>query len=259
MNALEGMTALVTGASSGIGRAIALRLAQDGARVIGADITEQVVEGGPPLAEPLREISPESRFARLDVRDHEATSALINDIAAREGRLDLVVTSAMVPGGKALPETDMAEWLRVTSVNLTGVYVTLHAALAQMLTQAPRGTENERGRIVNIGSQHGIIASPGSFAYGVSKAAVLQMTRQIAADHAQDGIVCNSVSPGKILTGKTGPAVSETALAYSNARTPAPRLGRPSDVAAAVAYLASPQTTFINGHNLLVDGGWMAA
>ncbi|WP_339114946.1 SDR family oxidoreductase [Thioclava sp. GXIMD2076] len=259
MSRLNGLTALVTGASSGIGRAIALRLASEGATTIAADVTEHVVEGGDPVRAPLRALSPANEFARLDVRDPLATQDLIRGIAARHGRLDIVVTSAMVPGGRALPDTDLAEWERVTSVNLTGVYVTLQASLCQMLAQDPRGPEGERGRIINIGSQHGMIASPRSFAYGVSKAAVLQMTRQIAADHATDGIVCNAVSPGKILTGKSGPAVSEEAMAYSRARTPSPRLGQPRDVAEAVAFLAAPETQFINGHNLLVDGGWMAA
>ncbi|WP_198670541.1 SDR family NAD(P)-dependent oxidoreductase [Oceanicella sp. SM1341] len=254
---LAGRTALVTGASSGIGRAIALRLAEAGAEVVAADVTEAVVEGGAPVAGPLAALSPASRFALLDVRDEAATQALVADIAARSGRLDVLVTSAMVPGGRGLPDTDAAEWERVTGVNLRGVYVSLRAALRQMLAQAP--VAGERGRIVNIGSQHGMVAAPGSFAYGVSKAAVLQMTRQIAADHAAEGIVCNAVSPGKILTGKTGPAVSEAVLEYSRARTPMPRLGAPRDVAEAVLFLASPQTGFVNGHNLLVDGGWMAA
>ncbi|QDL94491.1 SDR family oxidoreductase (plasmid) [Paroceanicella profunda] len=254
---LDGRTALVTGASSGIGRAIALRLAQAGAQVVAADVTPAVVEGGAPVEAPLRALSPASRFALLDVRDPAATQALVAEIAAGSGRLDLLVTSAMVPGGRGLPETDAAEWERVTGVNLTGVYVSLRAALCQMLAQPLR--DAERGRIVTIGSQHGMVAAPGSFAYGVSKAAVLQMTRQIAADHAADGIICNAVSPGKILTGKSGPAVSPEALAYSRARTPTPRLGTPRDVAEAVLFLASPQTGFVNGHNLLVDGGWMAA
>lgn len=254
---LEGRTALVTGASSGIGRAIALRLAQAGACVWASDITENVIEGGAPVIEPLRERSPEARFSRLDVRDPRACAVLTAQIAAEHGRLDIVVPNAMVPGGKGLRDTDAAEWQRVTEVNLTGVYNVLHAALCQMLRQPQ--VEGERGRMVIIGSQHGMIAAPGSFAYGVSKAAVLQMNRQIATDHAADGIVCNAVSPGKILTGKTGAAVTPEAIAYSEARTPMPRLGQPSDVAEAVLFLANPQTRFVCGHNLLVDGGWMAA
>ena len=128
--------------------------------------------------------------------------------------------------------------------------------LRQMLAQEP--IDEERGRFVIIGSQHGMIASPGAFAYGVSKAAVLQIMRQVAVEHAKEGIICNAVSPGKILTGKSGPGVSPEMIAYSEARTPLPRLGRPADVAQAVLFLADPATTFVTGHNLLVDGGWMA-
>lgn len=254
MNRLSGRRALVTGASSGIGRAIALRLAAEGASVIAADITEAVVEGGPPVATALAAYGSAHRFALLDVRDPDATAALMDSV---EGRLDIFVPNAMVPGGRALPETDMDEWHRVTGVNLTGVYVGLRAALGRMLAQPL--DEDERGRIVVIGSQHGLIAAPRSFAYGVSKAAVLQMMRQIAADHAAGGIICNAVSPGKILTGKSGPAISAETIAYSRSRTPMPRLGVPGDVAAAVAWLSSRDSQFINGHNLLVDGGWMAA
>ena len=115
-----------------------------------------------------------------------------------------------------------------------------------------------RGRIVNISSQHGMVASPEDIAYGTSKAGVVYMTRQIAVDYAQDGIVCNAVAPGKILTGKTGRAVEPRWLDYSHARTPWPRLGRSEDVAGAALFLASEDASYVTGHNLLVDGGWMA-
>lgn len=254
--ALAGQSALVTGASSGIGRAIALRLARAGATVWATDVTADVVEGGPPVAAPLAEISPGSRFVKLDVRDHAACADLCAGIAAEHGRLDLVVPSAMTPGRGSLPHTTPDDWRRVMAVNLDGVFNVLSGALAQMLAQAPN--PEERGRIVVIGSQHGMVAAPGAFSYGVSKAAVLQMMRQIAVEHAADGIICNAVSPGKILTGKTGPAVAPDVIAYSEARTPLPRLGEPQDVAQAVQFLADPATRFVTGHNLLVDGGWIA-
>tara|TARA_R110000737_G_C14574107_1_gene484562 strand:- start:851 stop:1630 length:780 start_codon:yes stop_codon:yes gene_type:complete len=253
---LSGQSALVTGASSGIGRAIALRLAEAGATVWATDITGDAVEGGPPVADPLSEISPASCFVRLDVRDHAACAALCAQIAQTHGRLDLVVPSAMTPGRGSLPQTTPEDWKRVMGVNVDGVYNVLSGTLAQMLAQEP--LKDVRGRVVIIGSQHGMVASPGGFAYGVSKAAVLQMMRQIAVEHAEEGIICNAVSPGKILTGKTGPAIAPEMIAYSEARTPMPRLGRPADVAQAVLFLADPETTFVTGHNLLVDGGWMA-
>ena len=253
---LSGQSALVTGASSGIGRAIALRLARAGATVWATDVTEEVVEGGPPVAVPLAEISPASRFAPLDVRDHAACAELCQQIATEHGRIDLVVPSAMTPGRGSLAQTTPQDWRRVMAVNVDGVYNVLSGGLARMLSQEP--VDEVRGRIVIIGSQHGMVASPGGFSYGVSKAAVLQMMRQIAVEHAREGIICNAVSPGKILTGKSGPAVAPEMIAYSEARTPLPRLGTPADVAQAVLFLADPATTFVTGHNLLVDGGWMA-
>ncbi|HEV7414981.1 MAG TPA: SDR family oxidoreductase, partial [Tianweitania sediminis] len=112
---------------------------------------------------------------------------------------------------------------------------------------------------INISSQHGHISAPEDFAYGVSKAGIAYMTRQIAADYARHNIICNAVAPGKILTGKGGRAVEQKWIDYSNSRTPWPRLGTPQDVANAALFLASDEATFLTGHNLFVDGGWMAA
>ncbi len=125
-----------------------------------------------------------------------------------------------------------------------------------MLTQEI--VNEARGRIVNVSSQHGMVCAPGDIAYGVSKAGIVYLTRQIAVDYAAQHIVCNAVAPGKILTGKSGPAIEAKAMAYSEQRTPMPRLGRPDDVASAALYLASDECSFTTGVNLMVDGGWMA-
>ena len=104
-----------------------------------------------------------------------------------------------------------------------------------------------------------MIRAPFDFAYGVSKACAVYMTKQVAGDYASEGIVCNAVAPGKIITGRTGAAIAPEAISYSTARTPWPRLGRPEDVASAVVFLASDDASFITGENLMVDGGWMAS
>jgi glucose 1-dehydrogenase len=143
------------------------------------------------------------------------------------------------------------------AVNLRGPFMLSQAAVRQMLTQPLRG--DVRGRIINITSQHGMVASPGHFTYAISKGGLVQMTRQIAVEHGRDGIVCNAVAPGKIVTGTPGDlSQDETSLAYVKSRTPFSRLGEPTDVASAVAFLASDAATYISGINLLVDGGWMA-
>jgi NAD(P)-dependent dehydrogenase (short-subunit alcohol dehydrogenase family) len=103
-----------------------------------------------------------------------------------------------------------------------------------------------------------MVAAPADLAYGVGKAAVVYMTRQIAVDYAAEGIICNAVAPGRILTGKPLGADAAASLAYSKSRTPMPRLGTPDDVARAALFLASDEATFVTGHNLMVDGGWMA-
>jgi NAD(P)-dependent dehydrogenase (short-subunit alcohol dehydrogenase family) len=130
-------------------------------------------------------------------------------------------------------------------------------AVQQMLMQAP--VAEARGRLINISSQHGMIASPGYIAYGTSKAGVAYITRQIAADYAKQGIVCNAIAPGKIETGTSAEEHEGWRMELARARTPMPRLGRPQDIANAAVFLASDKASFITGVNLMVDGGWMAA
>lgn len=253
---LAGKTAIVTGASSGIGRAISLLFAQEGATVIAADVTSDVVEGGTPVIDELKKVSENTQFAKVDISKADEVQLLIDDVAAQHGRVDILINNAVVRGGASLIDTDEAEWDRVTDVNLKGAYLCLRAAVRQMLTQ---DIVNEvRGRIVNITSQHGMIAAPGDFAYGVSKAGMVYMTKQVAADYGHESIICNAVAPGKILTGKGGRAVDPEMLEYSRSRTPLPRLGKPMDVARAALFLASDEATYLTGHNLMVDGGWMA-
>lgn len=258
---LEGLSAIVTGASSGIGRAIALRFAAEGAAVVIADVRETPREGGESTLDAIRNLGRRAEYLKADVSRGSEVTALVAGTVERHGRLDIIVNNAAVSSGQRLTETEESDWDHVVDVNLKGVYLCCREAVRQMLRQAPRGEHgNEcRGRIVNISSQHGMISAPNDFAYGVTKSGVVYMTRQIAADYAKDGIVCNAVAPGKILTGKGGVAVSAQALAYSESRTPMPRLGRPEDVASAVTFLASDEATYITGINLMVDGGWMAA
>src|SRR5437879_1108967 len=116
-----------------------------------------------------------------------------------------------------------------------------------------------RGRIVTITPQHGMVGAPGHAAYAVSKAGLIQLTRQVAVEYGRDGIICNGVAPGKVVTGTPGDlSRNETTAAYARSRTPFGRFGEPEDVAAAVAFLASDDATYISGATLMVDGGWMA-
>ena len=175
----------------------------------------------------------------------------------RFGALDVIVNNACIRHARPLLDLEEDAWKRVLDVNLTGVFLCCRAAVRQMLKQDLR--DEVRGRIVNLSSQHGMIAAPGDLAYGVSKAGIAYLTRQVAVDYAAQGIVCNAVAPGKIQTGAGGRAVDPQVLDRASRRTPWPRLGRPEDVARAALYLASSDTSFVTGVNLMVDGGWMAA
>ncbi|MGM4919286.1 SDR family NAD(P)-dependent oxidoreductase [Tardiphaga sp. 813_E8_N1_3] len=254
---LAGKSVLITGASSGIGRAIARRFAAEDAKLMLADLTMDVREGGTPTLELLRADGYEVDFIQIDVASEDDTVRAVQQTVARYGRLDVLVNDAAIGTGKRLTDTSLAEWDRTLAVNLTGVFLMSRAAVNQMLTQDIRN--EARGRLVNISSQHGMIACPEDIAYGTSKSGVVYMTRQIAADYARDHIICNAVAPGKIVTGKPGRAVEPRWMDYSTSRTPMPRLGRPDDVANAALFLASDEATFMTGENILVDGGWMAS
>lgn len=253
---LAGRVAIVTGAASGLGRAIARRFAAEGARVALADIRLDPLEGGVTTEEMILAEGGTCLTFQCDVASWESVDALVENTVKAFGRLDILVNNAAISDGCRLLDTEPESWDRVMDVNLKGVYFGCKRAVRQMLSQDPQPDDPDvRGRIVNISSQHGMVCSPGDFSYGVSKAGVVYMTRQIAVDYAKDGIICNAVAPGKILTGRADGMVN---LDYSTARTPLPRLGRPEDVANAALFLASPEASYMTGHNLLVDGGWMA-
>lgn len=254
---LSGKVCIVTGAASGIGRAIATRLAESGASVTVADVTTDVIEGGQPTAEMLQQAGYDVRYRRTDVGSTSDVEALIDEVVERGGKLDVMVNNACVRHARPLLEMDEAQWQRILDINLSGVFRCCKAAVGQMIKQD--SLDEVRGRIVNISSQHGIISAPGDIAYGASKAGVAYLTRQIASDYAAQGIVCNAVAPGKIQTGAGGRAIDPDVLDRANRRTPWPRLGRPMDVANAVLFMCSSYSTFITGAELMVDGGWMAA
>ncbi len=258
---LRDRVAIVTGGASGIGRAIARRFAEEGARVIIADVTTTPREGGAPTHELIAAAGGSAQFTQTDVSRWDQVDALVSGTVASFGRLDVMVINAAIFAGRPLLEEDEAGWDRVMAVNLKGVFFGCKRAVQQMLTQEPIGEPQgeARGRIVNVSSQHGMVCAPDDIAYGVSKAGTVYITRQVAADYAARGIVCNAVAPGKILTGKPGPAQSPERLAYAQSRTPMARLGEPRDVANAALFLASDEASYMTGVNLMVDGGWMAA
>ena len=253
---LAGKVTVVTGASSGIGRAIAASFAAEGAVVVIADVVEEPLEGGESTLELITRAGAAASFEKTDVGSWDDVDALIGRTVARHGRIDVMVNNAAIFSGTALLDTSAAQWEHVMSVNLTGMFNGCKRAIRQMITQEPR---NEvRGRIINLGSQQGIVTAPRDTPYGVSKAGAIYLTKQIAVDYAQDLIVCNCISPGKIVTGHPGLPMDPALLENARRRTPWPRLGRPQDIANAAVFLASDRATYITGSNLVVDGGWLA-
>jgi NAD(P)-dependent dehydrogenase (short-subunit alcohol dehydrogenase family) len=252
---LEGRVAVVTGGSSGLGRAIALRFADEGAHVVVGDLDREPRYGdGPPTADLLGD---RGVHVDADVSQSDDVERLVGTAVARWGRLDLMVANAAVAGrfSKPLLETTLEDWDALMAVNLRGVFLCCRQAIAQMVEQEPIG--EVRGRVIIISSQHGMVGPPGHFAYAVSKGALVNMTHQLAVDYGRHGVLVNAVAPGKIITGGPG-NLDPAAIAYSRARTPFHRLGRPDDVAGAALFLAGDDSGYVSGVNLLVDGGWMA-
>jgi glucose 1-dehydrogenase len=252
-------SAIVTGSSSGIGREVAQRLAADGFVLLLADVRRDPLTGGEPTDELIGRDGGTCEFVSTDVAQRADCERVVATAVERFGSLDVLINNAALAGphSKPLLQTEDRDWDAMMDVNLRGPFMLCQAAVRQMLTQPMRG--DARGRIINITSQHGMVGAPGHFAYAVGKGGLVQMTRQIAVEHGRDGIICNAVAPGKIVTGTPGDLSQDiTSLAYVHSRTPFARLGQPSDVASAVSFLASDQATYISGINLLIDGGWMA-
>jgi glucose 1-dehydrogenase len=246
--------AVVTGGSSGIGRAIAVRFANEGARVVVGDVARNPREGGE-STEAL--LAGRGFHVDADVSSAADVDRLVRATVDRFGRLDVMVCNAGIAGpySKPLLETTDEDWDAIMAVNLRGVFLCCRRAIGEMVEQEPIG--EARGRVIIISSQHGMIGPPGHLAYAVSKGGLVNMTHQLAVDYARRGVLVNAIAPGKILTGSPDQQDPD-ALAYSHARTPFPRLGRPDDVAGAALFLASDDSGYVSGVNLLVDGGWMA-
>ncbi len=246
-----GRTCLVTGAASGIGRAIALRVAAEGAAVIAADVdlagaAETVaLAGGTGLA------------AAADVRSADSLAALTATVEQRFGGLDVLVNNAGIEILGRVDQTAPDVWDEIMAVNLRGTYLASRIMLPLLLQAA-----KARGgaAIVNNASLMGLVSSPGLAAYCASKAGVVSLTRSMALDYAADNLRVNCVCPGIVHTPMLERrfalhADREAAYRATAERPPVKYLGRPEDVAAAVAYLASDEARFVTGSALTIDGG----
>ena len=258
---LAGLTMVVTGGASGIGKSIVVVAAQKGCNVIYVDMRDSPLEGGCTTAEAAAGASGEVVFMRGDVTSEADLNAAAASAVERWGRLDVWVNNAALdltdpPHSReqSLTKTTLDEWSRVMSVNAAGYLLGSQAAVNQFLRQPVRQPVGLRGKLISITSQHGMVACPGNVPYGCSKAVAAQMMRINAVDFAKDQIASIGVAPGKIVKDPERPVAE-----YSRVRTPCPRLGTPEDVALAVALMACDDARdFMTGFNLMVDGGWMA-
>lgn len=235
MGRLEGMVALVTGGASGIGRACCERFADEGAAVSSLDL-----EGGD---------------HSVDVRDEAAVSAAIAGVLEQHGRIDIVVNSAGVAGGGPVHLVDQTDWQRVIDVNLTGTFLVCKHALRHMV---PQGS----GSIVNIASIEGLQGTEGGSSYNAAKGAVVILTKNMAIDYGRAGVRVNCICPGFIDTpllrsvmGSEG--MTQVRDLYRDLHVLG-RFGRADEIAAAAAFLASDDASFVTGHALVVDGGFTA-
>jgi len=243
MGTLEGRVALVTGASRGIGRAIARALAGQGATVVAAARGEHAAE----TVSEIAAAGGRAEAVAMDVTDGAAVEAAVAGTVARYGRLDILVNNAGITRDQLVLRMKRDDWDAVIATNLSAAYTCVQAVLKPMIKQ-------RAGRIINITSVVGQSGNAGQVNYAASKAGLIGLTKSLALEVASRNITVNAVAPGLIDTEMTR-AISAGAHEDWAARIPLKRLGTPDDVASAVVFLASDEAAYITGHVLAVNGG----
>jgi meso-butanediol dehydrogenase / (S,S)-butanediol dehydrogenase / diacetyl reductase len=236
-----GKRALVTGAGSGIGEAVARTLHAEGAEVVLTDVSAEPVEAV------AAELGERASAAPLDVRDEDAVREVVRDV-------DVLANVAGIGSTTAAPDTPLEVWEDVLAVNARGTFLCCKHAIPGMI-------ERGAGSIVNMASAAGLVGLRNRVAYSASKGAVIAMTRALAVDHVADGVRVNAVCPGTVDSPWVRRLVEEVgeSLDALRARQPMGRLGKPQEIAEAVAYLASDDAAFVTGTAFVIDGGLTAA
>lgn len=249
MKRLEGRVALVTGAASGIGRATAERLASEGATVVVTDVQD---EAGEQAAAALRDGGGAASFLHLDVTDEDGWRSVVERVTSKHGRLDVLVNNAGMGDLATIEETSLEDWARTIAIDQTGVFLGMKSCAGALKASG-------HGSVVNISSIFGTSGGfGGSPAYHAAKGAVRTLTKNVALHWATEGVRVNSIHPGFIRTPILDQARGTEIWEAMTASTPMGRLGEPEEIAAAVAYLASDDASFVTGSELYVDGGYIA-
>jgi 3-oxoacyl-[acyl-carrier protein] reductase len=239
---LSGKVAMVTGSARGIGREIALRLAEAGATVVVSDVAD-----AEPVAEEIRKTGRQSLAVTADVTSASDVASLVEKVVAKFGRIDILVNNAGIARDQLLLRMSDEDWEAVLNVNLKSVFLCSRAVLRHMLRQ-------RWGRIISISSIVGIVGNPGQANYASSKAGIIGFTKTLAREVGSRGITANAIAPGFIVSKMTD-QLSEEQKGEMLKRIPLGFLGTPRDVAEAVAFLASEEARYITGQVLGVDGG----
>ncbi len=240
---LTGRVALVTGASRGIGRAIALALASGGAHVVAAARGDNAAG----TVDAIRAAGGSAELASLDVTDPASVEAVVSGVLERHKKIDILVNNAGVTRDQLMLRMKRDDWDAVIAANLTGAYTCVQAVLKSMV-------KARHGRIISITSVVGEAGNPGQANYAASKAGLIGFSKALALEVASRGITVNAVAPGLIDTDMTR-AISAGAHEEWAKKIPLQRLGTPEDIAAAVRFLASAEAAYITGHVLSVNGG----
>jgi len=251
----EGRVALITGGTSGIGEATAVRMAAEGARVaiVGRDEAR-----GQALSQQIAKDGGEAAFFGADVTQEDAVKAMVEAVMARFGQIDVLVNNAGIINHGSVITADVDEWDTLMLTNVRSVFLVSRYALPHMIAGGG-------GSVVNLGSNLGLIGTRGAAAYVTSKGAVVQLTKAMALDHVADGVRVNCVCPGTIdtpLVQRQRVGRTEEQLRQSDVRLrerhPIGRMGTPEEVAAVIAFLASDEASFVTGSLYSVDGGYIA-
>ena len=248
---LEGKVAIITGSNRGIGKGIAIALAKEGCRVVVSSY-EHGKDGDEAVNE-IKKMGSDAVFVKADVSKERHVRNLVKYAVKKFGRLDIMVNNAGILVLGTVSQLTEKDWDRQMAVNLKGVFFSMKYAVEQMLKQG------KGGRIINVSSIAGIVGFPGISAYCASKGGVTELTREAALDYAKNGITVNAINPGVIVTDMTKGMLGDKATRDSlMANTPVGRFGKPEDIGNAAVFLALDESSFITGHNLIVDGGWTA-